>query len=70
MQHHTKHHTPLAHDINEQLWGYGEDVQEDYKAGYKYAIASSSTAVLSMYRTRCMKHHGDVALCAFHVAYP
>lgn len=52
-------------------WVYGVPIKEDYVSGYKYAIATSSTAVLTMYQRRCLARFGDKStLCDFKVAYP
>ena len=51
-------------------WVAGAPIEEDYVSGYKYAIATSSTAVLGMYQQRCLAQHGNSKLCDFVVAYP
>lgn len=61
-------HGPVRRRGND--WVYGEPIEEDYVDGYKYAIATSSTAVLTMYRRRCLASGRDAKTCDFKVVYP
>ena len=45
-------------------------VPEDFENGYAYAIATSSTTVLTMYHLRCVEKNGaDAAICKFTIDY-
>lgn len=61
-------HGPLVRKGGD--WVYGTPIKEDYVSGYKYAIATSSTGVLNMYKRRCVAKHGSIDLCDFSVKYP
>jgi hypothetical protein len=50
------------------MWGEGEEVPEDFVNGYKYAIQSASTAVMSALQARCVAGGGSNKTdCTFSV---
>jgi hypothetical protein len=49
------------------VWVNGEEVAEDFVNGYKYAISSSSSVVLSALQARCRAAGGGAGKCTYTV---
>ena len=49
------------------VWVTGANVTEDISSGYTFAIGTTSTAVLNLFRVRCEQDGGAAASCAFTV---
>jgi hypothetical protein len=49
------------------VWINGEEVPEDFVNGYRYAIQSSASVVLSTLQARCRAAGGSAAKCAYAI---
>ncbi|KAK9811758.1 hypothetical protein WJX72_009569 [[Myrmecia] bisecta] len=57
---------PVSHN-GAGFWSYGAPFVEDIASGYAYAIASASSAVLSLFQSRCSANGGTNGACNFAV---
>lgn len=59
---------PVARQsLGSPVWINGEEVPDDLVNGYKYAIQSSSSVVLSALQARCRAAGGGAGKCSFTV---
>ena len=62
-------HSPVKQE-QDGRWASVEIVEEPIDAGYEFAIASTATTVLELFKQRCLKDQADASLeCSYTIHY-